>query len=697
MIVLGLAGLAAWSAGLLLVHDALRARSAAEMQMQQPADVDSARESSSHALAGREMPAYGDDRVKDGEEEEKEDARQDAFLGDPGFHGAQLEGEQPSFERARNEKAGQVASNELSPSSRDAPASTMEQVRAIEPVVAEAKEWHLLDETVAMFIDAADAERITPVGAWQAGEVSLPSASESIPGGPVTQIVDAFAPRDVQQRAELLLFACKAVRDKVNWDPVEGKSRQRPKEAIIVGTSSIIQRDLKPVSQAYRLLGLKVEEVSKLSTAVAHGRASGSLRSVRHRDWGVILCLSLNTEKCLFDADFLRLEADQAAFSRVNRVIGLQEVLWSKDKYCTTVKRSGVWVPAYTFPCWVLPAEREPLKRHLRRGSSVGDSAWIIKPFKQGGGKGIFVLDSNAELQALVSQDSRKLIVQPYLLHPHLLEGRKWDLRTYVLVTSVSPFARGYLFRDGLVRLATDRYNPNARHGGNKTQYLTNTSVNKKKQQDMDLLTWSFGKLENALGFDRFQLLFARMRRAIGMLLVTAERPFAEYFESLSPGFRCANCYHLLGVDLIVDANLVPRVIEVNGEPSMKMSGAAQSHYDTTKNQMQQEVARIALKARRGLPTRTAARLLHRCGVSEAEVRALARDEDMLMYLMNLDRESASAENFHLVYPDPDACEGGARARLWDKFIDEVVANAPDAHQTRRKLLHALSRRYVCL
>ena len=48
-------------------------------------------------------------------------------------------------------------------------------------------------------------------------------------------------------------------------------------------------------------------------------------------------------------------------------------------------------------------------------------------------------------------------IVSKYVSKPHLLRGYKYDLRLYVLVTSFDPL-KIYLFRDGLVRLATVPY-----------------------------------------------------------------------------------------------------------------------------------------------------------------------------------------------------------------------------------------------
>jgi len=443
------------------------------------------------------------------------------------------------------------------------------------------------------------------------------------------------------------------------------------KDGVVIGTPNIIKRDFQAVSDAYTSQGIRVLKASEIVAAVRFGRIPGNLRSVRAREWRVILCLSLQTEKCLTDTDFVHVESLSGTF--VNRIAGLARVLWSKDNYCNTVRASGYWQNAFTFPCWVLPRDGQEL---IDKSKTSGH--WIVKPYKQGGGNGIFVLDGAEELLQLV-RGQGKFIVQPYLETPHLLEGRKWDLRTYVLVTGVSPFARVYVYSDGLVRLATERYNPDAKHGGNKTQFLTNTSVNRKYQKDASKLTWSFARLEEYLGNADYRRLFSKIKRAIAMLMVTAETAFSQEFRGFRGGeFTCENCFHLLGVDLIVDQDLSPRVIEVNGEPSMQLTADSTSEYDQTKQNMQHEVAKIAL----GSGPQNNQRIFQ----TTKHKRWLKDHPKALEVLLKTSQELSLLENFRAVYPDEKVCTNPIRAQIWDRFIED-----PD-----RKIMHELVHDLLC-
>ena len=72
---------------------------------------------------------------------------------------------------------------------------------------------------------------------------------------------------------------------------------------------------------------------------------------------------------------------------------------------------------------------------------------------------------------------------------------------------------------------------------------------------------------------DMHAVLLDAIRLAVGRLFLTAEPTLARTYAQLyatktSRGYRCQNCYHLFGVDLIADAQRAMRVIEVSTAPS---------------------------------------------------------------------------------------------------------------------------------
>lgn len=96
-------------------------------------------------------------------------------------------------------------------------------------------------------------------------------------------------------------------------------------------------------------------------------------------------------------------------------------------------------------------------------------------------------------------------------MNPHLINGLKYDLRVYVLVTSYCPL-KVYLYNDGLVRFATEPYSTDPKTMNQKFVHLTNFSINKKntnkfvKNEDnsdseedgADSSKWDFKQLEAA-------------------------------------------------------------------------------------------------------------------------------------------------------------------------------------------------------
>lgn len=89
-------------------------------------------------------------------------------------------------------------------------------------------------------------------------------------------------------------------------------------------------------------------------------------------------------------------------------------------------------------------------------------------------GRGIKVVTSQARINK-----KEGMLASRYLSNPHLINGLKYDLRIYVLVTSFNPL-KVYMYNDGLVRFATEKYSNDPKQLTRKYVHLTNFSVNKK-------------------------------------------------------------------------------------------------------------------------------------------------------------------------------------------------------------------------
>ena len=72
--------------------------------------------------------------------------------------------------------------------------------------------------------------------------------------------------------------------------------------------------------------------------------------------------------------------------------------------------------------------------------------AWIVKPVASSRGRGIFIVSHPSQVPL-----DEPMVVAKYIDNPLLVNGHKWDLRLYVVVTSYDPLII-YLYEEGLVR-----------------------------------------------------------------------------------------------------------------------------------------------------------------------------------------------------------------------------------------------------
>ena len=131
-------------------------------------------------------------------------------------------------------------------------------------------------------------------------------------------------------------------------------------------------------------------------------------------------------------------------------------------------------------------------------------------------------------------------------------------------MTSITPL-RAYFYKEGLVRFTAERYDPNNTQAGKEQKFLTNTSINKKFSK-ITSLTWTFEKLKDWFvnhGYDG-ERIFESIKEVIVYTLLAVEYKFLKNYQTSLEGYDCSRCYQLLGVDVILNSALEPKVIEVS-------------------------------------------------------------------------------------------------------------------------------------
>lgn len=222
---------------------------------------------------------------------------------------------------------------------------------------------------------------------------------------------------------------------------------------------------------------------------------------------------------------------------------------------------------------YILPQDVKRLKR-LWPIFDERNTRWIIKPPASARGTGIKVVSKWQQIPK-----RKPMIVQKYIDRPLLINGSKFDLRLYVLVTSLNPL-RAYMHTDGLARFASVKYSNDVDTLSDRYMHLTNYSINKlssnyTKNEDAESCSghkWTLKTLWKyfaELGINTDGL-WAALRNLVLRTVLSGEHVINQMSKA-NVGSRY-NTFELFGIDVILDSALKPWLLEVNISPSLHSS-----------------------------------------------------------------------------------------------------------------------------
>ncbi|XP_035758038.1 inactive polyglycylase TTLL10 [Egretta garzetta] len=212
------------------------------------------------------------------------------------------------------------------------------------------------------------------------------------------------------------------------------------------------------------------------------------------------------------------------------------------------------------------------------------EEIWICKPSCSNQGRGIFLLKNPAAVNTLQDKlhstgehlRSKRVpykapqarIVQRYIHQPLLLEGKKFDVRSYLLIACTAPYV--LFFAQGYVRLTCVNYDAAS---DDLTVHLTNQYMQKKNSlydQLKDETVWRMEHLNsyinekfrktNGLPKDWVFTVFTKRMQQIMLQCFLAAKHKLDH----KLGY-----FDLIGCDFLIDENFKVWLLEMNANPAL--------------------------------------------------------------------------------------------------------------------------------
>lgn len=285
--------------------------------------------------------------------------------------------------------------------------------------------------------------------------------------------------------------------------------------------------------------------------------------------------------------------------------------IWSitrKVELAKNIERLQKIMPrVFTFhpKTFLLPGQYNELRSYMLSIPKPTKRTFIVKPDAGAQGKGIILVQNPDQLDDYIES----AVAQQYI-SPFLIDGYKFDLRIYALLTSVDPL-RIYIHKEGMARFCTEKYvKPKQSNLNQVYSHLTNYSLNKfnenfQNPDEFNKCVEQFDSSkkeiidrsempENDKGSKRSLSSIYRDIEKMGYstkelksqidniicLTIASVQPFLahNYHTAISANDEKSRCFEILGFDILIDKNLNPWLLEVNCMPSL--STDSQFDYD---------------------------------------------------------------------------------------------------------------------
>ncbi|CAE7192171.1 Ttll6a [Symbiodinium pilosum] len=263
-------------------------------------------------------------------------------------------------------------------------------------------------------------------------------------------------------------------------------------------------------------------------------------------------------------------------YQKMNHFVGMSSITRKNNLGRNLLRMRKQFPKEYRFfpDTWILPTDMSDFKQQF---AAAKKQTFIIKPDNGCQGKGIFLI---RDVEKVPVDFSSTYVAQRYISKPLLLDGYKFDLRLYVLVSGCDPL-RIFLHRRGLVRLASEQYvEPTKNNLSEVMVHLTNYAINKTNPnfeentnpddaQDGHKRSWEAVQEHLRQEGHDVDTLLAEIEDLIVKTLIAVQPSLSHFYHSCQPDdVYNGMSFEILGFDVMLDQKLQPWLLEVNHAPS---------------------------------------------------------------------------------------------------------------------------------
>jgi len=194
---------------------------------------------------------------------------------------------------------------------------------------------------------------------------------------------------------------------------------------------------------------------------------------------------------------------------------------------------------------------------------------WVMKPSNLSRGRGVIMCTTLEPVyQCLNATNSNGLVIQKYIENPSLILNRKYDIRQWVLVTSLEPL-NIWMWDEPYLRFSAEDFSFDDLN--NQFAHLTNNSISKysknfKTEKKIEGDMWSLEEFKKYLNEKYKKNLWPEIQKKIQNIVLLTLIAGKSEIQMRN------NSFELFGYDVMFDDEMNIYLIEINASPAMDYS-----------------------------------------------------------------------------------------------------------------------------